>query len=115
MRSDQRLATNPLHELWNEHGLVTMHEVRDLTAEDIVALLRTGAVRFVIADVGRSLHWVPSAQCYSFWKSAAKLHIVDPPHARTGIALDDFPEGYCYLASEWASDDEPIVLLQVVH
>jgi hypothetical protein len=81
MRSDQRLVTYPLHELWNEHGVITTREVRDLTTEDIIALLRTGAVRFVIADVGRPLDWLPSAQCYSFWKSAAKSHVVDPPHA----------------------------------
>jgi hypothetical protein len=39
---------------------------RHLTAADITSLLRVGQVRFVVADVGLPLCWIPVDECYDF-------------------------------------------------
>lgn len=114
MRPDLRIVSRtPLHELWDERGVVSRTELRDLSAPDIAELLRAGRVRFVVADVGGSLEWVPADECYGFWQSEVKEHLADPA---ADNYLEDFPGGYCYFASEWDSGGgEPIVLLTVHH
>ena len=108
----QRVVTRiPLTELWNETGSVPAAESRDLAAEDIRALLRIGPVRFVVADVGRPLQWVPAAECFRFWNGEVQSRV-----AKARAALEDFPGGYCYFASEWSPlDGPPIVVLAVAH
>ena len=84
-----------------------------MSAPEIADLLRAGEVRFVVADVGSPLRWLPADECYDFWNSEVKRHLADPAAANY---LEAFPGGYCYFASEWASDSsEPIVLLTVSH
>ena len=114
MRFDQRIVSQmPLHELWNEHGVVSAKELRELSASDMAALLRSGKVRFVVADVGSQLKWIPPDECYGFWKSEVKNHLADPAAENY---LENFPDEYCYFASEWESKvDEPIVLLMMSH
>ena len=110
MRFDERIVSQtPLRELWNDGGVVSAKELRELNASDVAGLLRGGAVRFVVAVVGSSLKWIPAGECYSFWKTEAKQHLADPA-ARN--CPEEFPGEYCYFASEWESDGgEPIVLL----
>jgi hypothetical protein len=103
----------PLAELWNDRGVVAATKVQDLDAPDIVSLLRAGKVRFVVADVGHHLLWIPLEDCYEFWKSEVKTHLAQP---EADIYLEDFPGEYCYLASQWqAEEGEPIVLLMKSH
>jgi hypothetical protein len=114
MRFDQRVVSQtPLYELWDDRGVVSTKELRELNAADIAGLLRVGKVRFVSANVGGPLKWVPVDECYSFWKSEVKSHLADPA---AGNYLEDFPDEYCYFASEWESEGgEPIVLLVMSH
>jgi hypothetical protein len=114
MRFDQRIVSQtPLHQLWNDRGIVSEKELRELHAADIAELLRAGRVQFVVANVGSSLKWIPIDECYSFWKSEVKYHLAD---SGADNYLEDFPDDYCYLASEWESrDGESIVLLVMLH
>ena len=117
MKPEQRIVTTlPLHELWNNTGVVAAEERGALRSHEIRKLLRVGPVRFVVADVGRPLVWVPLEQCYTFWKEEVKERVVDPLMAESGYFLDDYPGAYCYLASEWRSGTgESIVLLSTSH
>jgi hypothetical protein len=114
MRFDRRIVVQtPLYEIWNDRRVVSEKELRALNASEIAELLRAGEVHFVVADVGSSLKWVPTDECYSFWKSEVKNHLADP---EANTYLEDFPDEYCYFASEWMSDDgKPIVLLVMSH
>jgi hypothetical protein len=114
MRCDQRIVLQtPLHEIWNELGVVSEKELRELNASDIIELLRAGKVHFVMANVGSSLKWIPLDESYSFWKSEVKKHLADPA---VDNYSENFPDEYCYFASEWESEGgEPIILLTMLH
>jgi hypothetical protein len=114
MRFDRRIVSQaPLHELWNDRGVVSEKELRELDSSDIAGLLRVGKVRFVVANAGNPLKWVPVDECYSFWKSEVKNHLAAPAASNYP---EDFPDEYCYFASEWqAQGAEPIVLLVLAH
>ena len=101
----------PVEEIWAGQRLVSTIKVRDLGASDIVDLLRSGIVRFVVADVGLPFRWYDERQCFEVWKSEVKQHIADGGHA----SLDDFKSGFFYFASEWADGGMPIVLLSKNH
>jgi hypothetical protein len=102
----------PLHELWDSKGTLNVSKKRDLGGNEIKGLLRQGSVRFVVANLGHSLKWIPLSSSYDFWKTEAKPRIVETET----FYLADYPGEYCYYASEW-SDDEPtpIVLLEMRH
>lgn len=108
-----RIVTRlPLGELWDDAGHVVAERQRDLVAADIAGLLRLGPVRFVVADIGHPLRWVPIADCFRFWKDEVKSRVGDP----AGSSLDDFPGGYSYFAAEWVpADGPPVVLLESCH
>ena len=109
----QRVVTRlPLAELWGDAGPVAADRRRGLSAADIRGLLRAGPVRFVVANVGAPLRWVPAAECFRFWKAEVRSRVAGPDGAR----LEDFPGGYCYFASEWApAEGPPVVVLAVAH
>jgi len=108
----QRVVTRlPLSELWDDTGQVAADRRRDLTAADILDLLRAGPVRFVVANVDHPLRWLPIGECFRFWKAEVQTRVADPG----GVCLEDFPGGYCYFASEWAGHGPPIVVLSVAH
>ena len=114
MNFERRIVSQiPLDELWIDCRIVSANEIRELNALDIAELLRYGKVRFVVANVGNTLRWIPADECFGFWKSEVKNHLADPAASNY---LENFPDGYCYFASEWESDEtEPIVLLTVSH
>lgn len=114
MRFNQRVVSQtPLRELWNDCGVVSAKEVQELNATDIAELLRGGEVQFVVANVGSPLKWIPLDECYSFWKSEVKSHLADRAAENY---LENFPDEYCYFASEWkAEDGKRIVLLLMSH
>lgn len=114
MRFDQRIVVQtPLHELWNEWGVVSEKELRELDASDIAELLRAGKVQFAVANIGSPLRWVPVDECYGFWKSEVKNHLADSAAKNYS---ENFPGGYCYFASQWESKDgAPIILLTMRH
>ncbi|HYO62055.1 MAG TPA: hypothetical protein VER08_00205 [Pyrinomonadaceae bacterium] len=114
MEPGQRyVSQTPLHELWNEQGSLTARKLREVDAADIKNLLKAGKVRFVVADVGDKLNWIPPGECYTFWKSEVSGRLAAPS---APVHLEDFPGEYCYLASEWESGGgAPIVLLEKIH
>lgn len=103
----------PMTELRREDGFTIASRVRWLTADDIANLLRLGCVQFIVADLGASPRWIPLGECFDFWKNEAKPHLAGPEFP---AALDSFPEGYCYFASEWSTQDGvPIIVCERHH
>ena len=110
-----RIVTQlPLTELWNEAGVIAASWSRDLSLEGVRQLLQSGPVRFVVADVGHKLLWIPEAACFEFWKVDVRSRL---PGADSVVKVDDFSGGWFYFAAEWSSlpDREPIVVLSKVH
>lgn len=67
----------PVEHLWDNSGDLPAKRTRDLTKSGIRDLLVHARVRFVIADVGRPLTWIPVEQCFDFWKRDVQLHVSD--------------------------------------
>lgn len=115
MRTNLRIVSRmPLQELWDTEGLIAATRVRDVSSADIRGLLQLSHVRFVVADIGYQLEWIPVQECFQFWKTDVKEHVAD---ANSGSQLEGFPQNYFYFASEWrsAKDDLPILLLERHH
>ena len=118
MRVSERVVTSiPMNALWREDGTSVVERVGNLTNTEIADLLRSGQVRFVVADVGKPLQWVASRTCFDFWKTEAKQNILNPTERKQ---LDDFPGSYCFSASRWKDVEdseatEPIILLEKHH
>jgi hypothetical protein len=100
----------PLSRLLTSRGEAT--RLGDLSADDVRKLLRTGAVRFVVADVGTPLRWVPEPDSFNVWKKEVQPHLADP-HQRTYV--EQFPGEYAYFASHWDDGASPIILLSKAH
>jgi hypothetical protein len=100
----------PLSRLLTPRGDAT--RMGDIGAESIRELLRRGAVRFVVADVGSELRWVPQVDCFELWKRELQPHLAEPDQL---VRLDAFPGCYAYFASQWDDGAEPIVLLSKTH
>ena len=113
MHPDQKVVTQlPLDQLWSGASVISTTKVRDVGSKEIVELLRSGLVRFVVANVGEALNWVPKDEVFDFWKNEVRPHLADVEQ----VSLDDFPDSYCYFASEWKADDgEVIILLSKAH
>lgn len=87
---------------------------RDVGRELITELLRDGPVKFVVANCGEHLKWVPVGDRFRFWKDEVKPRLVEPSVER--FRLEDFPGEYCYVGTEWAGAGEvPVVLLEMWH
>jgi hypothetical protein len=117
MDPTRRVVTQiPLVELWDDDGSVEATRDRYLGLEDVRRLVQSGVVRFVVADAGKAIRWVPVDETHVFWKNNVKPRIVDPPDRQIDVYA--YPEGYAYLASEWTrvgAPLAPIVLLEVHH
>jgi hypothetical protein len=102
----------PLRELWRDDGFSTTTRKKSLTHDDVRAFPASGRVQFVVVDVGVAPRWIPASECFDFWKNEAKPHLA----SGTGASLDEFPDGYCYFASQWTGEtNAPIVLLEKQH
>lgn len=113
MNQSHRIVTQlPLEELWVGQRLISTIKIRDVGAAAIADHLRTGKVRFVVADIGRPLEWIPTSETFDFWKEELQPHLA----TSEGAKLQDFPDNYCYFASEWRSYfGETIILLSKAH
>jgi hypothetical protein len=114
MSRDQKIINRlPVEEIWAGPRLVSTIKVRDLDASDIVGLLRSGMVRFVVTDLGKPYSWIPNNETFDFWADDVKTHLAAP---ESKMALEDFPDEYCYFASEWKTyDGDTIILLSKAH
>ena len=114
MDPGHRIVTQlPLLDVWDSEGTVSCERMHFLSSEDIRSLLQRGRVRFVVANVGQPLNWISIDGCFEYWKSEGKPHLAAPNADR--YSLDDSSGGYFYIASRWASAQEPIVLLEMHH
>ncbi len=114
MDPEKRIVTRlPLTELWTDSGSLKGVRGASIGKDTIIQFLREGRVRFVVADVGNKLQWIPEIECFDFWKKEVSPHLAEP---ETQIQLEQFPSNYCFWASEWQADDEHrIVVLEKAH
>jgi hypothetical protein len=111
MRTVNRI---PLNVLWDEAGEVAATRERWLSKSALREMLRKYPVVFYVAEVGKPLRQVGVQECYDFWKSEVRVHVVENPDSE--FRLNDFPGEYAYLASEWSGEiPTPIVLLEMHH
>jgi len=73
------------------------HSVKNLDQTELVELLRTGPVQFLVADPGLKLRWIPTPQRFEFWKT------VQPQiaHPDKPICRAQFPNETAHIASQW--------------
>jgi hypothetical protein len=103
----------PLETLWTNELEIPAKRKSYLTKNDIKQLLKQSKLQFVIADGGYKLNWIEINKCFDFWKSEVEKHLATDINK---IYLDNFPDNYAYIASEWIGEIEtPIVLLEKVH
>jgi hypothetical protein len=104
----------PLDRLWDEDGEIEATRGRSLSKSALREMLRQYPVEFCVAEIGCQLRRMDIAKCYDFWKSEADAHVVDDPEF--GFRLEDFPDEYAYIASEWSGQIQaPVVLLEKYH
>ena len=117
MKPEQRVVTQlPLTELWTERGPLNAQRERSLSGPELVALLQSGRVQFIVAEAGLPLRWIPQAEYLLFWKAELRAHLVAEPER--SIDIYEYPEGYAYVASEWAAEGlepVPVVVLERHH
>jgi hypothetical protein len=118
MKTSERVAIAiPMKAIWQEDGSSVTERLASLSVPEIAELLRSGPVRFVVADVGKPLQWIPLGRCFEFWKTEVKHNVCG---CESNLPLDAYPESYCFAASLWKNIAEPasaqpIILLEKHH
>lgn len=110
----KRIVTSlSLDSLWDEDDgpLRLAPRGRELEVEDVKQLLRDGPRAFVVADVGEPLRWVEK-DVFAFWKNEVQPRLTTWSRQPE---LDDFPDGYFYVAEEWSGQDGQVVVLTKHH
>ena len=94
----------PLKVLWDEDGHdLNARRVRELGADDIRDILRSGrAVPFVL--VVHQLKWLRGDDRFEFWRNDLLPHLHEPNDPRK--YLEEFPDEWFYLATEWRWEGE---------
>jgi len=102
----------PLRNLWTDDlKEIKAKRGRRLTTSDIQSMLQVGTVTFVVANLGTPLQWIQLDECFRFWKSI-KNNIADEEE----IFLDNYPDEFAYVATEWNEESgERIILLETHH
>lgn len=109
---DRVVVAMPVQAPWTDKGELSAVRSRDLDGEAIRELLRRGPLRFVVADCGCRLRWIPPMERFAFWKADVTTHLWDAERRHLG----DYPDGFAYFASEWIVPGmELIVLLEKHH
>lgn len=86
--------------------------IGEIGREDIRKLLRTGSVRFVVADVGHPFQWHGESDCFVVWKQDVQSHLAEPGQH---VELEQFPGHYAYFAARWEDGGSPVLLLSKTH
>ncbi|MFC4455294.1 hypothetical protein [Deinococcus sonorensis] len=105
----------PLEEVWSDQGGVSTECKGPLGTQGIKRLLAAQVVHFVIADVGAAFTWIPVEQRFPFWKNEVRPHLIEPAQAEQGFRLDELPDNYGYVASEWMWSDGVVIVLCKYH
>jgi len=107
---ESEITSLPLTSLVTPTGPARFH--RDVGTDDIRKLLQQGSVRFVVANIGEPLRWIAQSECFEFWKQEVKCRVAEPTHQ---VHVQDFPEEYCYIATEWYDSSGLLILLATAH
>lgn len=94
-------------------------EKRILGTSEVIHLLRSGKVIFIVDDAGYK-KFIPQNETLEFWKEEVKIRIVEPDKADNGFELDEYLNGYCYIAREHRNiknteDATAYIILQMFH
>lgn len=113
----ERIVTQmPLERLWDDQRELTYVRGSGVGSERIRELLRTGRVRFVVAYCGEKLRWIQQEDLHRYWKTVVQPHLVEPTESELGRCLEDFPDEFCFIATEWGDADQvPVILLEMQH
>jgi hypothetical protein len=104
----------PLSQIWDDDGPIRAGRERLLSLHELTAMLSHYPVEFVVANPGQPLKWISVDKCIDFWKSEVKSHLVSNPNGE--FSVEDFPNEYAYIASEWSGKlQTPVVLLEKYH
>jgi hypothetical protein len=106
--SDRIITRLPLTELWDVQGPIAAVRHRDLVPDDIRELLSVGPVQFMVADIGSKPVWVNHDSRFDFWKEEVLPHLA---RSETVIRPEEYPQSYCYIASEWRTYERGIVIV----
>ncbi len=113
MSKQKNIAQLPLENIHDDKGDLESKRLRFLGKEKIQSILRTEKVHFVIADLDKPIQWIPLEECYDFWNKI-KQNICKDKDIE-GFILEDYPEQYVYVPSEWSNENEKIILLEMHH
>jgi hypothetical protein len=93
-------------------GTLPGDRIRNIDEDGIKALLRSGPVRFVVANCGSNLRWIPVEETFDFWKRIR--HQIAKPSSP--IHLEKYPNETAYIASQWRGQpDRSLILLEAHH
>lgn len=99
--AQRSVSSLPLSEVWDASGALPLTSGEQLDRSAVEALLRTGAVRLVLADVGQPLEWVAPAKARSVWRTEVSERLVGPDRK---AFVDDFNDAYFYRAHAWVDE-----------
>jgi hypothetical protein len=142
-RRRRRAPGGSVTDLWDENDTTLAAEpVRFVGTADIDELLdREPELAFVVTGIGEPLDWIRGERRRAVWEEELAPHLVEPGTAaelqfRNGFPverytetewwrpdgasiiyrLDDYPDGYVYVAVEWRLDTgEPVVVAMKHH
>jgi hypothetical protein len=77
-------------ELWNDDGMLQARRTCDLGRQAIAELLRKTEVRFVVADCGLQLRWIPVSERFRFWKQEAAGRIAE----HHTLSFEEWEDGF---------------------
>jgi len=100
--SDRPVTTLPLDEVWDESGALSLKPGDHLDRPAMESILRAGVARFVVADPGHPLEWVPKAKTRSLWRREVSERLLGPNQK---AFIDDFNDAYFYRAHAWTDKD----------
>jgi hypothetical protein len=115
MQPECLITQLPLAELWTSSGPLLARRDRYLNLEALRQLLQSGAVEFVVANVGHKLNWVSAQDSFLYWKTEVRQHLVNDPDKLMDV--HQYSHGYCYVASQWqvVGRESSIVVLECHH
>jgi hypothetical protein len=82
-----------------------------LTPDAFSAIVPKTFIPIVVAECGKPLRWVDWSEYYTFCWRDAKPHMATPD----AFSPSNFPDGYCYVASEWSVEEGGRVILLEMH
>lgn len=107
----KRVTRMPMEKLWHKNGYFKHTRKCYLTPDDVCSKISKGGVTFFIASIGSLPELLTVKSDDSYWLNTIKPHLADPE----GFYLDDFPNSFAFVSSEWTTEDSTIILLEMHH